>query len=198
MPYADERSFGQYPDRPLQQRPCWPSPVSRQVAGSLASAPHEAALTLRPPSHDAGGALRRCPAQNRLHRFLARTALLAQASDAVRPASSWRRTLLLVRSFVRGSAAPYYDLGCPLAPAQRRHPFRCNARSPQVRTHSFTARPPNLRHRPLVTRASRLYARSPWSLAPSIRFLFIGPQLRSTLPPHGRSPFRSCASLRSL
>ena len=29
-------------------------------------------------------------------------------------------------------------------------------------------------------------------------FLFIGSQFRSTLPPHGRSPFRSCASLRSL
>lgn len=46
-------------------------------------------------------------------------------------------------------------------------------------------------------RASRFVARSPWSAPPHIRFLSIGPQLRSTLPPHGRSPFRSCASLRS-
>ena len=71
------------------------------------------------------------------------------------------------------------------------------SRSPQVRTHSFTARSPDLRHHPLVTRASWLLARSPWVAPPCIRFLSIDPQLRSTLPPHGRSPFRSCASLRS-
>jgi hypothetical protein len=69
---------------------------------------------------------------------------------------------------------------------------------PQVRTHSFTAQPPDLRHVALTTRASRLRARSPCSAAPSIRFLFIGSQFRSTLPPHGRLLFRSCASLRSL
>src|SRR6266542_2791620 len=77
-------------------------------------------------------------------------------------------------------------------------PFRHKARSPQVRTHSFTARPPDLRRFPLITRALRLLARSPWSATPSIRFLFIGPQLRSALPPHTRSPSCSCASLRSL
>ena len=80
----------------------------------------------------------------------------------------------------------------------RRHPFRHEARYPQVRTHSFTAQPPDLRHFALATRASRLLARSPCSAAPCIRFLSIGSQFRSTLPPHGRSPFRSCASLRSL
>jgi hypothetical protein len=79
-----------------------------------------------------------------------------------------------------------------------RRPFRHEARSPQVRTHSFSAQPPDLRHFALTTRASRFYARSPCSAAPSIRFLFIGSQIRSTLPSHGRSPFRSCASLRSL
>ena len=47
-------------------------------------------------------------------------------------------------------------------------------------------------------RASRSLARSPWSAPPLIRFLYVGPRLRSTLPSHGRSPFRSCASLRSL
>jgi hypothetical protein len=78
-----------------------------------------------------------------------------------------------------------------------RRPFRHKARSPQVRTHSFTARPPDLRRLALVTRASRSFARSPCSAPPSIRFLFIGPQLRSTLPSHGRSPSCSCASLRS-
>ena len=79
-----------------------------------------------------------------------------------------------------------------------RRPFRHEARSPQVRTHSFPAQPPDLRRFALTTRASRLFARSPCSAAPSIRFLFIGSQFRSALPPHGRSPFRSCASLRSL
>ncbi len=43
----------------------------------------------------------------------------------------------------------------------RRHPFRCKARSPQIRALAFPARPPRLRHRTLVTKASRLLARSP-------------------------------------
>src|SRR5688500_13728879 len=46
--------------------------------------------------------------------------------------------------------------------------------------------------------ASRPYARSPRTAAPRIRFLFVGPRFRSALPPHGRSPFRSCAPLDSL
>ena len=81
-----------------------------------------------------------------------------------------------------------------------RHPFRHKERSPQVRTHSFTARPPDLRRPPWswVMGASRSVARSPWSASPSIRCLSIGPQLRSTLPPHTRSPSCSCASLRPL
>jgi hypothetical protein len=69
-----------------------------------------------------------------------------------------------------------------------RHPFRRKARSPQVRTSAFAARPPDLRCLALVTRASRLHARLPCSAPPSIRFLFVGPQLRSPLPsrrPHG-------------
>lgn len=80
----------------------------------------------------------------------------------------------------------------------RRRPFRHKARSPQVRTQSFTAQPPDLRCRPLTTRASRLHARSPWSASSCIRFLSVGSRLRSTLPPHTRSPSCSCASLRSL
>ena len=79
-----------------------------------------------------------------------------------------------------------------------RDPFRPKARSPRVRTPPFTARPPNLRQRPLAMRASRFLARSPWPPPPCIRFLSVGPRLRSTLLSHGRSPFRSCASLRSL
>src|SRR5664279_4250877 len=41
----------------------------------------------------------------------------------------------------------YYDLCCLLAPSlSRRRPFRRKARSPQVRTSSFPARPPDLRN----------------------------------------------------
>jgi len=80
----------------------------------------------------------------------------------------------------------------------RRRPFSHEARSPRVGTHSFTAQPPDLRRFALITRASRFHARSPCSATPSIRFLSIGSQLRSTLPPHTRSPSCSCASLRSL
>src|SRR5664279_80696 len=79
-----------------------------------------------------------------------------------------------------------------------RHPFRRKARSPRVRTSSFAARPPDLRCLALVTRASRSVARLPCSAPPSIRFLFVGPQLRFPLPsrrPHGTT---LCGSLRSL
>src|SRR5664280_2094219 len=79
-----------------------------------------------------------------------------------------------------------------------RHPFRRKARSPQVRTSAFAARPPDLRRLALVTRASRLHARLPCSALPLIRFLFVGPQFRSPLPsrrPHGTT---LCGSLRSL
>ena len=56
----------------------------------------------------------------------------------------------------------------------RCRPFRHKARSPQVRTHTFIAQPPHLRHLALVTRASRFLARSPCLAAPSMWFLFIG------------------------
>lgn len=57
--------------------------------------------------------------------------------------------------------------------------------------------PPDLRHFALITRASRSPAYSPPSATPSIRFLSIGSQIRSTPPPHTRSPSYSCASFRS-
>ena len=81
----------------------------------------------------------------------------------------------------------------------RRRPFRHQTRSPRVRTRPFTARPPDLRRRALVVRASRISARSPCSTMPRIRFLFIGPQLRSPLPsrrPHGSTLCGSLPSLR--
>ncbi len=68
--------------------------------------------------------------------------------------------------------------------------------------HSFPTRPPDLRRFPLATRASRFLARSPWSAAPGIRFLYVGPWVtfhasfrRSvTLPP---LRFRSVPVARS-
>ena len=110
--------------------------------------------------------------------------------------SSRRSTLLLVRPF-----APDWQLLRPLLTSRAvfpRRPFRHEARSPQVRTHSFPAQPPNLRYFALTTRASRFLARSPCLATPSIRFLSIGSQFRSTLPSLTQSPLCGCASLRSL
>jgi hypothetical protein len=123
-----------------------------------------------------------------------------RTSDAVHDSSTRRLTLLLVQPGAPSPSSRIRLLRLLLTSRSglRRRPFRHEARSPQVRTHSFPAQPPDLRHSALTTRASRLHARSPCSAAPSIRFLFIGSQFRSTLPPHSRSPFRSCASLRSL
>ena len=113
------------------------------------------------------------------YRFLAQDKLDWQ--DMLQPrwdashTSTWRKTLLLVWPF-----APYRQLLWPLLTSRSvspRRPFRHKARSPQVRTHSFSAQPPDLRHFALITRASRSWARSPCSAAPSIRFLFIGSQI---------------------
>lgn len=57
-----------------------------------------------------------------------------------------------------------------------RYPFRIKARSPQVRTQSFIAQPPDLHRFALVMRASRFVARSPYSAVPCIWFLSIGLQ----------------------
>ncbi len=46
-------------------------------------------LTLCSPIYAAGGELRRCSSQTRLHRVLPRTAPLAQASDAMLATSAW-------------------------------------------------------------------------------------------------------------
>ncbi len=83
-------------------------------------------------------------------------------------------------------------------PRDRRRPFRRKARSPRVRTQTFAARPPDLRRLALVTRASRSSARSPCSAPPDIRFLFVGPQLRSPLPSRRPRGSTLCGLLRSL
>lgn len=56
-------------------------------------------------------------------------------------------------------------------------PFQAQARSPQVRDTAFAARSPDIRHTPLVVRASRRFARSPWDAPPRIRSLYVDPQL---------------------
>ncbi len=55
----------------------------------------------------------------------------------------------------------------------RRRPFSHRARYPRVRTHTFTAQSPHLRHLALVTRALQIGACSPCLTAPSMRFLSI-------------------------
>ena len=59
------------------------------------------------------------------------------------------------------SSADCCGLCSILAPARHRCPFRHEARSPQIRAHSFPARTPDLRRSALVTGASRSFARSP-------------------------------------
>src|SRR5690606_12995940 len=107
-----------------------------------------------------------------------------------------RCALLIVRPFIVCTTITA-SADFSLRRSSRRHPFGCTARSPQVRTRSFTIRPPDLRRLSLDHRDLRFFARSPRSASPSIRFLFVGPSLRFTLPSHARSPSRSCASLLS-
>ena len=119
---------------------------------------------------------------------------VARASDALHRRSTRASTLLLVRPFVLPLLRPLLT-SRSVSP---RRPFSHEARSPQVRTRSFTAQPPDLRHLALTTRASQNVACSPCSASPHIQFLSIGSRLRSTLPPHTQSPSCSCASLRLL
>ena len=105
-------------------------------------------------------------------------------------------TLLLVWSFT-GTPANTTAADSSLQHCCRR-PFGHKARSPQVRTQSFSAQPPHIHSFALATRASQITACSPCLSVPRIRFLSIGSRIRPTLPSHARSPSRSCASLRSL
>ncbi len=105
--------------------------------------------------------------------------------------------LLSVRPFAAREATTTTSADFSLRLYAARRPFRRKARSPQVRTRPFTARPPDLRRLSLGHRSFAVIARSPRSASPRIRFLYIGPRFRSPLPSHGRSPFRSCGSLRS-
>ena len=167
FPFTSVRFRDAYP--PL---PCWPSRASMPAAYSLVRTPAQAGFALRPPVLVAGVLFHHWTRPARLHLPLLRPAPLTRASDALHYSSTRRLTLLLVRPF-----APSWQLLWPLLTSRSvlpRRPFRRKARSPRVRTHSFTAQPPDLRRIALATRASRLLARSPCLTVPRIRFLFIG------------------------
>ena len=140
------------------------------------------------------------------HGFTVRLA----CSPRTLPASdAWPLTFPCPRSLALGWSftsrwrprRPRYPATTTAADSSLRHcprPFRHKARAPQVIAHTFIAQPPHLRHLALITRASRLLARSPSAR----QRLLCGAcssarDLRSTLPPHTRSPSCSCASLRS-
>ena len=135
----------------------------------------------------------------RLHRLLAhdvRDPPAPVVSDALRFQAPSLVTVLLVRPF-----AGLPQLLRPLLTSRsgsHRRPFKRKPRSPQVRSRPFSASSPHLRHLALTTRASRFPARSPCSASPRMRFVFLDSRLRYALPPHDRSPSRSCVSLRSL
>ena len=64
---------------------------------------------------------------------------------------------------------------------------------------NFPAQSPDLRRFPLVARASRLFARSPWSPAPPIRFLFVDSRFRYRFfqrRPRDRAGFAGFFALR--
>jgi hypothetical protein len=114
---------------------------------------------------------------------ISNTSLSQESLLVVRPFTHFRNLLRFWRSSRSDSTVSLSDVKRLL---------------PNARTHPFAARLPDLRHRPLVTSASRSLARSRWSAPPSIRSLSIGPKFRSTLPPHTRSPSCIRASRRSL
>ena len=106
------------------------------------------------------------------------------------PTVQGRFALLSVWSFVSPAPAAPDQLLRPLLTPRSveeaskrglpRRPFKHKARSPRIRTVAFVAQPPDFRRFPLVARAPRSLARSPWSTAPHIRFLFVGSRLRYT------------------
>jgi hypothetical protein len=166
--------------------PCCASPAPAR-AGPLAPSAWERA---------APAGLHRVHARARLHLASAAHAPLARASDALLDQATCRVTVLLVWPF-----AESLRLLRPLLTSRsgwHRCPFRHKTRSPQVRTRSFPAPPPHLRCLASTTRALQLLACSPCSASPHMRFVFLDSRFRSTLPPHVRSPSRSCVSLRLL
>jgi hypothetical protein len=155
----------------------------------------------RPPAP-----VRRYAYPRRLHQRSSAQALVVEASDAIHCGGCRRSPVPLVWPFAAPKASGSFtgfDAATTAAAdsslrLDRRRPFRREARSPQVRTSAFLARPSDLRHQPLATRASRSFGRSPWRVPPRIGFLFVGPRVRSPLPQDPRSRSGPCGSLRFL
>jgi hypothetical protein len=80
----------------------------------------------------------------------------------------------------------------------RRHPFRCEARSPQIRALAFPARPPRLRRPGFGHKSFAVIGPLAFPASSRTRFLFIGPQFRSPLPARRPRGPTLCGSLRSL
>ena len=97
----------------------------------------------------AGHQLRRWQVHTRLHRAQLPPTPLTRASDALPLTSTYRPTLLLVRPFaVLFQPCGLLRLLRPLLTSRsafQRRAFTHKARSPQVRTRSFPAQPPDLR-----------------------------------------------------
>ena len=116
--------------------------------GSRLPAPHPAVADfLCPSDHDGPTALHHRRATRGVHLCVCVPAPGdSRASDAMCHRVSWRKTLLLVRPFVFQLLV--FQLLRPLLTSRAvlpRWPFNHEARSPRVRTHAFTARPPDLR-----------------------------------------------------
>ena len=106
------------------------------------------------------------------------------AFDIFLSSVTYSRSVLRFCLLASAAPAPATTTSADFSLRHNRRAFTREARSPQVRTHTFVAQPPHLRHLALVTRALRDTARSPCLVTPSMRFLFIGS--RFTL--HASSP----------
>ena len=107
-----------------------------------------------------------------------------------------RFTLPVVRPFAARAATMASADFSLRRPCSQRRPFGRKARPPWVRAPTFAARPPDLRRLSLGHESFAIIGSLALLGAASIRFLFVGPQLRSTLPSRRPRGPTLCASLR--
>ena len=147
--------------------------------------------------HVAPAVLHHARRTQRLHRLVLACAPCSRNSDALHFQATCLVTLLLVWSFT-GSPQLLRPLLTSRS-ASSASPFQAQGEiSPGKNTilHRTTAGFTTPRPRPQELRD--LPPARPACASPRIRFLSIGSRFRFTLPLHDWSPFRSCASLRSL
>ena len=133
------------PSRRRRERPCLPVPASTPACRfSRVNAASSSADPVRSVSCVAVGSFV-APRYRGLHRALLRGAPFARTSDALSCHIDMTLTLLLVRPFAARLAGTTTTASADFSLRFRRRPFRREARSPQVRTRSFTAQPPDLR-----------------------------------------------------